>query len=267
MFISSVSDLTSSAVNLIATSRCPASTVSEWAEFFASGIYSVLFAAYVNLAYADDSDYEHRMTTCSNLGLALLQMPDEQLFEHSLPPKFNVDDVDCDANFPEKLLFLLNHLCPLISAADAPKLQSSAFSLLLRVMDRLVSVEEKQAYSSDASAKAPAVVTKDADAEEDDKVEDDDDTDTDTDDDDNDYSQEVRELPRRLDELLKSTGPTVKAMFSDFDFGERVPPLPADAPASNMASAFLLTWKLVLRLMSGCGAGNEEDKRVDLRPR
>ena len=41
-------------------------------------------------------------------------IPDGPLFSHQLKPKFLVEDVDCDANFSEPLLFLLNHLGPLV---------------------------------------------------------------------------------------------------------------------------------------------------------
>ena len=44
-------------------------------------------------------------------------IPDGPLFTHQLKPKFLVEDVDCDANFPEPLLFLLNHLGPLVVEA------------------------------------------------------------------------------------------------------------------------------------------------------
>jgi hypothetical protein len=49
-----------------------------------------------------------------------------------LPAKFLADDVDCDATFPDKLLFLLNHLAPML-ASDQRAIQLTAFHLLFRL--------------------------------------------------------------------------------------------------------------------------------------
>ena len=111
-------------------SSVPQSTTDEWKEFFAQGIFSVLLRRFVEVA--SGIDQEESSSVASALGQALDHIPEEQLLDHELEPKFLVEDVDCDANFPEKLLFLLNHLCPLVGTASAEAVQETAFKLLLR---------------------------------------------------------------------------------------------------------------------------------------
>lgn len=110
----------------------PEDVRTEWEEFFAEGVFSVLLTAFAGLAAgegeASDQALEH---AASGLAAALPLVPDRQLFEHQLPAKFLVEDVDCDANFPESLLFLLNHLCPLVNS-QLPPVRVTAFSLLQR---------------------------------------------------------------------------------------------------------------------------------------
>ena len=45
--------------------------------------------------------------------------------------RFLVEDLDSDGNFPDNLLFLLNHLTPLISS-EHHSLQTTSFVLLSR---------------------------------------------------------------------------------------------------------------------------------------
>ncbi len=136
MFVSEVSNLASAVAELMGEedgvdAGVPRGTRDEWREFFADGVFSVLFGAFVDLA-SGASSAASSPAALDALGAALARIPDEQLFDHQLPAKFLVEDVDCDANFPEKLLFLLNHLCPLVAAAEAPAVQRTAFRLLLR---------------------------------------------------------------------------------------------------------------------------------------
>ena len=63
--------------------------------------------------------------------LFLQFIPDDQLFQHSLEPKFLVQDVDCDGSFPDNLLFLMNHLAPLVTCQQRA-IQMTATNLLMR---------------------------------------------------------------------------------------------------------------------------------------
>lgn len=72
----------------------------------------------------------------------------------------------------------------------------------------------------------------------------------------------ARELPRRLRELLVKTQPVVESLFENsgfgFTFGDFLP-LPPNNAAHTYTMAYLLTWKLILRFISGT--------RSELRPR
>ncbi len=118
-------------------------------------------------------------------------------------------------------------------------------------MDRLIVEEERQATSAESDPPSAAVGRKAADSEADvgeDLIDD---------------GDEFRELPRRLTDLLRLTGPPVAALFADFDFGEEAPPLPEGSPAGACAAAFLMAWRLALRLVAGSGRSGG----ADLRPK
>lgn len=122
-------------------------------------------------------------------------------------------------------------------------------------MDKLIVEEERQASNAETSAAAAPVPKPKKSSEEGDEEEQEEEQDRD----------EVRELPRRLCELLRLTGPPTRALFADFDFGEPAPPLPRGTPARSCAAAFLMAWRLALRLVAGAGKG--EKAAVDLRPK
>ncbi len=248
-----------------------AEACDTWNDYFTETVFSVLLCCFVDVAAAASSVSP---ACIRSLGEALQYIPDQQLFSHQLPAKFLVEDVDCDANFPEKLLFLLNHLCPLVAAAEVTHVQETAFRLLLRysaasrrnlshvictstlhsifnrIMDRLVVEEERQATSADSGSSPRKRSEKNDDGDEVDR-------------------DEYRELPRRLTDLLRLTGPPVAALFVDFDFGEPAPALPAGTPARACAAAFLMSWRLALRLVAGAGKGDADGSKpaVDLRPK
>ena len=59
-------------------------------------------------------------------------------------------------------------------------------------------------------------------------------------------------------ELLAQTEPVVATLFAEFEFGEMVP-VPPDTAAHECLTSYLLTWKLILTLVSGASS--------ELRPR
>eukprot|EP00094_Tigriopus_californicus_P008308 TCALIF_08004-PA protein Name:"Similar to ltn1 E3 ubiquitin-protein ligase listerin (Xenopus tropicalis)" AED:0.24 eAED:0.24 QI:0/1/0.71/1/1/1/7/0/933 len=201
----------------------PDHSKEEWAHFFGEGIYSVVFAMFMQMTQ-DLSGKDRSQHLITRLSEALLQMPDEQLFGHHLEPLFLVDDVDSDGVFPDHLVFLLNHLSPLITS-DIRPLQVTSFHLLGRTIDKLIVEEEKIEEKSQSSATE---------------------------------SDGCREFPRRFAELLARTQPVVMSLFQEFDFGDPII-LPEDTTAHTYTLAYVLTWRLILRLTSQAS--------VELRPK
>ena len=117
--------------------NAPENVREEWSEFFAEGIFSVLLSAFVRLSASAKSGEPASSSPSSPallavlraLGPALLHIPDKQLFEHQLEAKYFADDVD--SSLPEPFLFLMNHLCPLLTSVDRP-VKATAFHLLSR---------------------------------------------------------------------------------------------------------------------------------------
>ncbi len=65
-------------------------------------------------------------------GDALRLIPMDQLIQHSLPARFLASDVDAtEPSLPDNLVFLLNHVAPLLEAKSR-SVQSTAFHLLQR---------------------------------------------------------------------------------------------------------------------------------------
>ena len=159
----------------------------------------------------------------SALGSALHFIPDKELFGHRLEPKYFAD-TDVESSLPENILFLLNHLCPIL-APDSPggvTVKTAVFKLLDRVMPRIVADTSNVALTGSGEG------------------------------------EDVCELPFRLVELLAQTEPIVTTLFAEFEFGEMVP-VPPDTAAHECLTSYLLTWKLILTLVSGAGS--------ELRPR
>ena len=169
------------------------------------------------------SDLKANSVLLSALGSALHFIPDKELFGHRLEPKYFAD-TDVESSLPENILFLLNHLCPML-APDSPggvTVKTAVFKLLDRVMPRIVADTSNVALTGSSEG------------------------------------EDVCELPFRLVELLAQTEPIVTTLFAEFEFGEMVP-VPPDTAAHECLTSYLLTWKLILTLVSGAGS--------ELRPR
>lgn len=111
----------------------PESVLTEWSEFFVPSLFPTLLPAFVKLAGNSNAA---RLARNAPLLEALSDvlgefMPVELLLEHELEPKFLVEDLDCDGRFEDKVLFLLNHVCPLLLSADR-NVQRCAHKLLTR---------------------------------------------------------------------------------------------------------------------------------------
>lgn len=108
----------------------PPNILEEWLEFFAEGIFSVILSTFVTVS-KDTSSFGTSDLMVKSLGQALIHIPDEQLFEHSLEANLVVADVDFRSIYPDKLVFLLNHLAPLIVSENRAA-QITAYHLLNR---------------------------------------------------------------------------------------------------------------------------------------
>jgi len=174
--------------------------IEEWQNFFAEGIYSVILNTFVAMAthYQNDSKSRGRKSMDTNskimisqllvaFGQTLKTIPDEQLIEtHTLPAKFNTQDViTCSPDqlaLPDKIVFLLNHLSPLLTSSER-SIQLTSFHLLNRTMTK-ISEHETQRCTKEIETSTPAP----------DNTTSEDDTD------------EYRELPKRLIEILQKNG-------------------------------------------------------------
>ena len=117
-----------------ATPGIPESVMTEWSEFFVPSLFPTLLPAFVKLA--GNSNAPSGLAASAPLLRALScvlgdYMPVELLLEHELEPKFLVEDLDCDGRFEDKVLFLLNHLSPLLLSDDR-NVQRCAHKLLRR---------------------------------------------------------------------------------------------------------------------------------------
>ena len=62
------------------------------------------------------TDPEANRVLLGALGSALAFIPDKDLFAHSLQPKYFADtDAEGSGGLPDNVLFLLNHLCPMLA--------------------------------------------------------------------------------------------------------------------------------------------------------
>ena len=112
-----------------ATPGIPESVMTEWSEFFVPSLFPTLLPAFVKLA-----GNSNRMNAPLLHALSRVlseYIPAELLLEHELDPKFLVEDLDCDGRFEDKVLFLLNHLTPMLLSAGRD-VQRAAQKLLRR---------------------------------------------------------------------------------------------------------------------------------------
>ena len=160
----------------------------------------------------------------SAFGSALTFIPDKELFGHSLQPKYFAD-TDVESSLPENILFLLNHLCPMLAPdkMGCPTVKMTVSQLLDRVIPKTVVDPTNVAVTAG-----------------------------------NREDEDLCELPFRLVELLTQTEPIVATLFAEFDFAETVP-VPPDTAAHDCLTSYLLTWKLILTLISASSS--------ELRPR
>ena len=65
-------------------------------------------------------------------------------------------------------------------------------------------------------------------------------------------TDECKEIPKRLAELLQKMEPVIDAIFKEFElsFGEPLPaPMPRDSAAYNSTLTYLMTWHLIITLI------------------
>ena len=234
--------------------------LEEWGDFFAAGIYATVLNAFVSVATHFQLEYDNageenqnatdlathfkqllKVQLLRGLGSVLRNIPDNQLFEtHQLPAKYNTDDIcTCSADelaMPDKIVFLLNHLSPLLISPERA-IKFTALHLLQRTMEKVAEHEEKR-----NSAK----ITVDAHLEAN-----------------NGESEDYRELPKRLVEILDKYEPMLVTLFAEFEFafGEPLPtPLPAGSAAYNTTLCYLMAWQVAISLV-------EKVSGDDLRPK
>jgi hypothetical protein len=174
-------------------------------------------------------------------------MPPEQLQSHKLPAKYVTDDLDSSetSSFPENLVFILNHLVPMLSC-ERRSVQTTAYKLLTTVMNKVIECQESSHEKEGSMQIAAAYKAKNAKKEEEDKkkeerVEEEDDE-----------IEEMVELPRRITDQLDLAEVVLQTLFtnSDLSFGEPLPTLfPTESQSYVLTMSLLLTWKLILRLI------------------
>jgi len=237
--------------------------VEEWNEFFVDGIFGGLLSRTLEICNSnlkpgtlDDGmwmrpsgcgcgqmDVNEYITTRLNgtsllrsMGPLLKLLPDQHLIEHSLPAKFHPEDVDATV-LPDKVVFLLNHLCPLI-VTHSPQNGAIAYTLLKRVMGHIAQSESSKEESNEDYGRGTG----------------------------EDGPEEVQAqlgvLPRRLAEILITTEPLISAFLDEigFDFGESLPPslVPVSGSTSTAGNpqlakwfkSYLMTWRLVLQIVA-----------------
>ena len=235
----------------------------EWKNFFADGIYSIILNVFVTMAsnFQANATSKHEKKSSEKLnvyrktndilisqlliafGSTLRTIPDEQLTEsHGLPAKFNTQDViTCSPEqlaLPDNIVFLLNHLCPLLFCSER-SIQTTAFHLLNQTMRKIAEHETLRSTKQIETDKHLDATTDEEDADE------------------------CREIPKRLAEILKKTEPVINALFEkfEFSFGEPLPtPLPIESAAYNSTLTYLLTWRLIISLVKNISGD-------DLRPK
>lgn len=133
-------------------------------------------------------------------------MPSQQLQTHKLPAKYIADDLDSSetTNFPENLVFILNHLVPMLSCDrgsfyERRSIQTTAYKLLSTVMDKVVECQESS-HEKEGSLQIAAAYKARAKSDE---LKSDDVKDKDNDDDDDDDIEEMCELPRRMTDQVR----------------------------------------------------------------
>ena len=192
------------------------------------------------------------------MGQSLRLIPAEQLLSHKLPAKYIADDLDSaeTTTFPENLVFMLNHLVPMLSCGrgtffERRSVQLTAFRLLTTVMKLVIECQESS-HEKDPVFKARAAKPDKSDKKGEEEV----DADGDDDDgggfEDDDSIEEMCELPRRIKDQLDLAEPVLKALFSlsDLPFGEPLPALfPVDSQPYISTMSLLLSWRLILKLI------------------
>ena len=195
----------------------------EWNEFFLDSIFQVVFTLCVRLAksVATESSQQDVVslklteTMVASLCDLLTTVPDQKLLDHTLPALFRAEDVDASV-LPDQIVFLLNHLSPLLSSSN-PVVSRTGFLLLLKTM-RNVAEHDDADYEENGDDHAELV------------------------------------LPRRLSEHLKFTEPIVDVFLKEFgfDFGEVLPlsGIPVSSAFHTAAKTYLMTWRLLLEVVT-----------------
>ncbi|KAM4544479.1 E3 ubiquitin-protein ligase listerin [Odontesthes bonariensis] len=115
--------------------KLPSELAGEWGDFFVEGVYNLLLPLPVKITetFTEPDDPVFPMAVLQSVGLALADVPVQQLNQNSLPPRFIADQ---KTNLPEPLQTLLNTLCPLLLFKARP-LQITVYHLLEKVMPQL----------------------------------------------------------------------------------------------------------------------------------
>ena len=121
-----------------ADSPLPSKLKQEWEEFFSEGVYSVLLPMFVSFAGRSKSKSCNR-----ELSFALLHCPASQVMSIDLPPLHLSEDVDVAASLPDNVVFLYNHLTPLLTS-PCYFTQLAAAQLLLTVAQNTKELDEDE---------------------------------------------------------------------------------------------------------------------------
>jgi len=221
------------------TDRRTKEMLEEWDEFFVDGIFGGVLARTLQLCTdvksepSLDTYVAERMrgpSLLTSLGRMVKLIPDHLLTDHALQAKFHPEDVDASV-LPDKVVFLLNHFCPLMTSTSQ-QASSIAFNLLVRVMAHVAKYESSKETGDDDDYSAAEAAGE---------------------------PRPFKALPRRLADILVKTEPLVEAFLDEFgfDFGESLPltssGVIANAQLNNMVKSYLMSWRLVLEVVAGAG--------------
>nr|XP_006628262.1 PREDICTED: E3 ubiquitin-protein ligase listerin isoform X1 [Lepisosteus oculatus] len=135
----------------------PVNLMSEWEEFFAEGVHSLLLPLLVKITeeFTEPDDPLFPLPVLKALGDALSYIPVQQLIQNKLPPRFIAGQ---RTNLPDKLQTLLNTLAPLLLFKARP-VQITVFQMLNKVMPQLPEFdsESDSARSEDDEGEEPSL--------------------------------------------------------------------------------------------------------------
>ncbi|KAL8578088.1 hypothetical protein ACOMHN_055408 [Nucella lapillus] len=199
----------------------PPNLKTEWAKFFAEGIYVFLFPLFVKLVdqLKDTKTKGAASVVLSSVGSAMAQCPLEQIKGHHLPPNLAVSEDT--SPIPECLQTVLNHLCPVLTCTSPPA-QVAAFAVLDKIITLLPSYQKEEQEAEASASASPDASTS---AEE----------------------ESSRAPPMALIKVIEDCGTAMDVVLT---------PIPMETPITiapgteeyQFALGYLLAWQLLLHL-------------------